>query len=139
MTKTVTRILDELENRNLLVKRNIVKPVANAASQGPMSNRSKAIKELVDTERKYVQDLEALQDYMQIVQDSGIVSLDMVHHMFLNLNALVDFQRRFLIRVETLYALPTEQQRWGKLFLSHVGISGGVTSESGLTDAGTIV
>jgi len=102
------------------MKRNVTETDALSADKGPMSNRSKVVQELVDTERKYVQDLEILQSYMNALTKSEIVSLDFIHMMFLNLNSLVDFQRRFLIKVESLNILPPDQQRWGKLFLEFV-------------------
>ncbi|RPA79294.1 hypothetical protein BJ508DRAFT_143744 [Ascobolus immersus RN42] len=117
VTKVVARILDELQARGLLMKRSVTETDALSAEKGPMSNRSKVVQELVDTERKYVQDLEVLQSYMNALTKSEIVTLDFIHMMFLNLNSLVDFQRRFLIKVESLNILPPEQQRWGKLFL----------------------
>ena len=121
MTKAVSRVLDELQARNLLLKRNDGEGDQDTTAK-PMDNRGRVVQELVDTERKYVQDLEALQDYMKTLQASEVAAPDLIHNMFLNLNSLVDFQRRFLIRVETVYAQPPEQQRWGQVMISHVGI-----------------
>ena len=78
------------------------------------------VQELVDTERKYVQDLETLQDYMRALEADEVISKDLIHILFLNLNQLVDFQRRFLIRVETQNDLRPEQQTWGALFVEYV-------------------
>lgn len=121
VTKAVSRVLDELEARNLLLKRNDGEGDQDIAAK-PMDNRGRVVQELVDTERKYVQDLEALQDYMKTLQASEVAPPDLIHNMFLNLNSLVDFQRRFLIRVETVYAQPPQQQRWGQVMISHVSI-----------------
>lgn len=44
---------------------------------------------------------------------------DLIHNLFMNLDALVDFQRRFLIRVETQNEQPPELQNWGNLFVSY--------------------
>lgn len=117
----MAKILDALQARDLLIKRDITAKELSK-EKGPMSNRSKVIAELVDTERKYVQDLEVLQSYMNALTKSEVVTLDFIHMMFLNLNALVDFQRRFLIKVESLNILPAEQQHWGKLFLEFVSL-----------------
>lgn len=106
-----------------MLKRNDRPVDQDNADKLPLDNRAKVVQELVETERKYVQDLEALQHYMQALQASDIVTSDFIHNMFLNLNSLVDFQRRFLIRVETLYDMPPEQQRWGHIMLSHVSIN----------------
>lgn len=119
MTKTVLRILDELQKKNLLLKRAEGEGDQDTTAK-PMDNRGRVVQEMVDTERKYVQDLEALQDYMKTLQASEVAPPDLIHNMFLNLNSLVDFQRRFLIRVETVYAQPPEQQRWGQVMVSHV-------------------
>lgn len=81
------------------------------------SQREHIIDELVKTERTYVQHLELLQDFKKLVEEKGIITGDAVHDVFLNLNALLDFQRRFLIRVEQTNALPAEEQNWGKLFI----------------------
>ena len=123
MTKTVSRILDELQKRKFLIQRNDGEGDQDTTAK-PMDNRGRVVQELVDTERKYVQDLEALQDYMKTLQASEVAPPDLIHNMFLNLNSLVDFQRRFLIRVETVYAQPPEQQRWGQVMVSHVGTPG---------------
>lgn len=120
MTKTVTKILDILQKRNLLLKREDAGPNSEAAVNQPLDPRARIVKELVDTERKYVQDLEILQEYSRQLEKEEIVSKDVLHNMFLNLNQLVDFQRRFLIRVETQNSLPAEQQNWGSLFVQYV-------------------
>ncbi|KAF8473362.1 hypothetical protein BDZ91DRAFT_770554 [Kalaharituber pfeilii] len=119
VTKTVSRILDELQARNLLLKRTDGEGDQDTTDTKPLDNRARVVQELVETERKYVQDLEALQDYMRTLQASEVAPPDLIHNMFLNLNSLVDFQRRFLIRVETVYAQPPEQQRWGQVMVSH--------------------
>ncbi|RPB23330.1 hypothetical protein L211DRAFT_786992 [Terfezia boudieri ATCC MYA-4762] len=118
VTKTVSRILDELQKRKFLIQRTDGEGDQDTITK-PMDNRGRVVQELVDTERKYVQDLEALQDYMKTLQASEVAPPDLIHNMFLNLNSLVDFQRRFLIRVETVYAQPPEQQRWGQVMVSH--------------------
>ena len=83
-----------------------------------MSYRDHIVKELVDTERKYVQDLENLHDLKNTLEQKGVVPGDVVHQIFLNINAILDFQRRFLIRVETTNSIPPARQGWGHLFVS---------------------
>ncbi|KAF8244253.1 hypothetical protein K440DRAFT_559152 [Wilcoxina mikolae CBS 423.85] len=119
VTKTVTKILDILRSRNLLLNRGNSDQSTETSEQKPLDNRARIVKELVDTERKYVQDLEILQDYMRCLEREEVVSKDLIHNLFLNLNQLVDFQRRFLIRVETQNDLPGEQQNWGSLFVQY--------------------
>ncbi|KAK7206137.1 hypothetical protein BZA70DRAFT_294438 [Myxozyma melibiosi] len=84
----------------------------------PSNHRSKVVQELLQTERRYVQDLERLHVYMKQLQHEEIVSADTIHFLFPNLNALVDFQRKFLVGVETNARMPQSQQRFGALFLS---------------------
>jgi cell division control protein 24 len=84
-----------------------------------MTRRDYVVSELVNTERKYVQDLETLQGFKKLVEEKGEVPGDTIHAIFLNLNALLDFQRRFLIRIETMNSLPEEQQNWGQLFTQY--------------------
>ena len=87
------------------------------ASLVKRTQKEHIIQELVQTERTYVQHLERLQEFKKLVEEKGIVSRDVVHDIFLNLNGLLDFQRRFLIRVEQINVQPEHLQNWGKLFV----------------------
>ena len=60
------------------------------------------------------------QDYKRILSESGIISHDLIWNIFINLDALVDFQRRFLIGVEAHASQPADNQRLGHLFVSMV-------------------
>ncbi len=86
-----------------------------------MSYRDHIVKELVDTERKYVQDLENLHDLKKALEQKGAVPGDILHQIFLNINAILDFQRRFLIRVETTNSMAKDTQRWGSPFCFYEG------------------
>lgn len=66
-----------------------------------------------------MQDLENLQEYKRLLEKEEIVTKDLIHNLFMNLDALVDFQRRFLIRVETQNEQPPELQNWGSLFCQY--------------------
>jgi cell division control protein 24 len=57
-----------------------------------------------------------LQDFKKAVEERGVIGGDAIHDIFHNLNALLDFQRRFLIRVEQTNLLREEDQNWGSLF-----------------------
>jgi cell division control protein 24 len=81
-----------------------------------MTYRDHIVKELVDTERKYVQDLENLHDLKTTLEHKGAIPGDIIHSIFLNINAILDFQRRFLIRVETTNSMPVAAQKWGSPF-----------------------
>ncbi len=84
-----------------------------------MSYRDYVVRELVDTERKYVQDLENLYDLKKTLEQRGIIPGDVVHNIFLNINAILDFQRKFLIRVETTNSMPQSRQEWGSPFVAN--------------------
>ncbi|KAG6832840.1 hypothetical protein H0H87_000194 [Tephrocybe sp. NHM501043] len=79
--------------------------------------RNNIIREMVETERKYVQDLEIMQKYSNALSQGNIIDQDTIHLLFPNLNKLLNFQRKFLIRFESTAELPWQSQRWGQLFL----------------------
>jgi cell division control protein 24 len=115
----VNYVLDHAEQRGHLLK---LQPYPDDEPTGPvagvtMTYRDHIVKELVDTERKYVQDLENLHDLKKTLEQKGDVPGDIVHQIFLNINAILDFQRRFLIRVETTNSMPSANQRWGHPFI----------------------
>lgn len=114
--KVVNRVLD------ILVQMGIIATDVEASEGGsdPAKKRTRRehiIAELVTSERTYVQHLEMLQSFKKLVEEKGSVTGDAVHDIFLNLNALLDFQRRFLIRVEQTNAQPPSEQNWGNLFV----------------------
>ncbi|EKG13041.1 hypothetical protein MPH_09861 [Macrophomina phaseolina MS6] len=119
VVKVVNRVLD------ILVKEGIISDdVGNGdgadsdtTTTTKRTQRQHIIDELVKTERTYVQHLELLQEFKKLVEEKGVVTGDAVHSIFLNLNALLDFQRRFLIRVEQTNAQPESEQNWGRLFV----------------------
>ena len=115
MTKCVNKVLDILQSKGLLLKH--VQQAAGFNNSEPQAttHRQKIVDEFVRTERDYVQHLETLQQFKNEVEESGAIAGDAAHDIFLNLNALLDFQRRFLIRIEQQNSLPESQQDWGKL------------------------
>ena len=118
VARVVNRVLDILVQRGLIED---IRPTASDFEQAEKgmkrTQRQHIVSELVTTERTYVRHLESLQAFKHLVEEKGIIPGDTVHDIFLNLNALLDFQRRFLIRVEQTNALPEEEQNWGKLFM----------------------
>ncbi|EJF65139.1 hypothetical protein BD309DRAFT_398754 [Dichomitus squalens] len=85
-----------------------------ASLMEPGGARANIIKELVDTERKYVQDLEVMQKYCD--EAVSYLDRDTLHLLFPGLNKLLNFQRKFLIKVESIAELPWNDQRWGLPF-----------------------
>jgi cell division control protein 24 len=115
VTNVVNRVLDEL-----VAQGKIAGAIASSDGglfTGKRTQREHIIDELVKTERTYVQHLELLQEFKKLVEEKGVISGDQVHDIFLNLNALLDFQRRFLIRVEQTNAQDPAEQNWGNLFV----------------------
>ena len=117
----VNRVLDILQERNLLYAPEYDDEDGDTTTGEPQkrTHRDHVIAELVSTERKYVQDLESLQQFKSLVQEKGVISGDVIHNIFLNLDSLLDFQRRFLIRIETVNSMPPALQNWGLLFVQN--------------------
>ncbi|CAE6495383.1 unnamed protein product [Rhizoctonia solani] len=89
---------------------------------GPMDDetfRKKHIQETLDSERKYVADLEVMHEYARELIQKNVVDADTVHHLFPGLGKLLDFGRRFLIEMEGTAQCAWEDQRWGLLFIDN--------------------
>lgn len=115
----INHVLDLAEQRNLLRQ---VQPYPEEDATQPgsqMSYRDYIVRELVDTERKYVQDLENLHDLKKALEERGLLPGDIIYSIFLNINSILDFQRRFLIRVETTNSMPQTRQEWGAPFVHY--------------------
>ena len=117
----MSRVLDILKQRGLLLRTSQDSYGSNVDDVEPRkrNKRQHIIGELVTTERDYVQHLETLQQYKNQIEQNGAIAGDAVHDIFLNLNALLDFQRRFLIRVEQQNSLDETSQNWGRLFYQY--------------------
>ncbi|KAM0215142.1 hypothetical protein ACHAQD_008468 [Fusarium lateritium] len=121
VTQVVNYVLDRAEERGYLLQA-LAHPEdapGKEANGGQMTYRDHIIRELVDTERKYVQDLENLHDLKKTLEQQGAIPGDTLHQIFLNINAILDFQRRFLIRVETTNSMTDANQRWGAPFVMY--------------------
>lgn len=118
--KMVNRVVDILEMQGQLKGPSEVSD-APATVQGTvkLTKREHILKELLETERDYVHHLQNLQALKKELEETGALTGDASHQIFLNLNNLLDFAQRFLIRMEQHYALPEEMQNWGHLFSSH--------------------
>lgn len=116
VVKTINRLLDIFEERGLLLKSSRRSETEDL--EQPSDDRAKVIRELLTTERKYVQDLEVLQNYAKALQQHDIISADTLHNLFGNLNQLVDMQRRFLICVEENVRRPADEQHFGHVFMT---------------------
>ncbi|KAI8964720.1 Pleckstrin homology domain-containing protein [Daldinia sp. FL1419] len=120
VTQIVNHVLDLAEQRGLLLQVQTYPEESGPTAPGSqMTYRDHIIQELVDTERKYVQDLENLHDLKKALEQKGVITGDIIHQIFLNINSILDFQRRFLIRVETTNSMSQDMQRWGAPFVTY--------------------
>ncbi|KAJ6558229.1 Dbl homology domain-containing protein, partial [Mycena capillaripes] len=79
--------------------------------------RNNIIRELVETERKYVGDMEIFQQYATTLSESALLPPTTIYRLFSNIAQLFTFQRKFLIGLEETYKLPWQEQRWGRHFI----------------------
>ncbi|KAK6955148.1 hypothetical protein Daesc_002779 [Daldinia eschscholtzii] len=120
VTQVLNHVLDLAEKRGLLLQVQTYPEESGPTAPGSqMTYRDHIIQELVDTERKYVQDLENLHDLKKTLEQKGVITGDVIHQIFLNINSILDFQRRFLIRVETTNSMSQDMQRWGAPFVTY--------------------
>lgn len=117
VVRTVDRLLDVLATQGRLLPQ----PERAFRADGPArtgDERFRVITELLETERKYVHDLEVLQHYAGALAQHNILPSDTIHMLFCNLHQLVDVQRRFLICVEENALRAPEEQHFGHVFRS---------------------
>lgn len=80
-------------------------------------SKSKVLRELVETERKYVYDLETLSTYKQQLLENNIISSDDLYMLFPNLDDILDFERRVLVSLEINSLVEPHYQRVGSIFV----------------------
>ncbi|KAI0874246.1 Rho guanyl nucleotide exchange factor [Hypoxylon argillaceum] len=120
--QVINHVLDIAEQRGHLLQLQPYPEDGNFEAPTPqMTYRDHVIRELVDTERKYVQDLENLHDLKKCLLDKSAIPGDTAYQIFLNLHGILDFQRRFLIRIETTNSMPQSAQQWGAPFVMNEG------------------
>jgi cell division control protein 24 len=113
----VNQVLDILVQKGILDPSYALNLNGDGLTGGQRTRRQFIVNELVTTERTYVQHLELLHAFKKLIEERGVISGDAVHDIFFNLNGLLDFQRRFLIRVEQTNILSEDEQNWGSLFV----------------------
>ncbi|KAL2368895.1 hypothetical protein RJ035_000795 [Blastomyces gilchristii] len=117
--KMVSRVLDILEMRGQLYQTSTASAVPHQGEKVKLTRKEHILKELLETERDYVHHLQNLQALKKELEETGALNGDSSHQIFLNLNNLLDFAQRFLIRMEQHNALPEDMQNWGELFIQH--------------------
>jgi cell division control protein 24 len=81
--------------------------------------RANLVRELIETERKYCQDLEVMLSYSEYLGHNNIVDADTIHRLFPALKKLADFQRKLLIQMEGTAEHELDEQNWGACFAKH--------------------
>ncbi len=87
--------------------------------EAPKSVRDLIAQDLLNSERKYVRDLESLNDLRILLHQNGVLPSETIHGIFSTLDQILEFQRRFLVRLETVLSMPPEFQRWGAPFVQY--------------------
>jgi cell division control protein 24 len=101
-------------------------PFKSAGIAPPADNRSKLLNEMLQTEKKYIDDLTHLavclltQAYQEQLVTSNLLSRDTIFRVFANLSELLAFQRKFVIAMEGTMSLGPNEHRIGDLFIANV-------------------
>ncbi|KAJ3119199.1 hypothetical protein HK100_000427 [Physocladia obscura] len=83
----------------------------------PLENRSRVLKEMIETERAYVFSMEQLKLYENELRTSRLFTKDTITLLVSNLDELLDFQRRFSVGMEVTVNLGVFEHRIGQLFI----------------------
>ncbi|ORX57240.1 hypothetical protein BCR36DRAFT_319475 [Piromyces finnis] len=123
VVKTLNNVIEKLKEKEGLPKELIPLPESLGITElnvaKPTDYRAQQIKEILETERSYVRDLELIRTYKNEAQYEGVILKDKAEKIFPEFDDLVEKQRRFLIDLESELALPVKKQRIGNLFLMH--------------------
>lgn len=121
--KVVSCVLDEIEAKGKLLPesqnpRGSETAQVHANDAMPATDeRAAVVRELLETERQYVQHLETLQAFAKLLYQKSALSADTLHNIFCNLDHVVDVQRRVLICFEENARRPLNDQHFGAVFI----------------------
>lgn len=118
VVRTVNELLNLMEAVGLLVPGTPVLDDPAVTDASPRDKHAMVAQELLESERRYVHDLETLQAYVALVISANVLPTDTVYLIFGNLDPLVDMQRRFLLRLEENALKPADSQQLGYIFHS---------------------
>lgn len=82
-----------------------------------MSKRERILEEMIASERVYVDDLARLNKFKEIMKFERLLSQKSLDAIFSNLKDLLNFQRKFMIEMESVVQSSTPD--FGNLFISH--------------------
>ncbi|KAJ7183261.1 Dbl homology domain-containing protein [Mycena filopes] len=114
---TVTALVNYLPPNVFVTPAEKIPTYVPLPSRAQDTQRNNIIRELVETERKFVQDLDHLRSYATVVAQSNLIDQETDRGLFANTIPLFQFQRKFLDGVNANAELPWQEQRWGLLFL----------------------
>jgi cell division control protein 24 len=114
----IMKVVDKLLNLQKLEATFDIDLLSSPVGEVPITDeRSKVFKEMIETERKYVKDLELLQLYKNDLEEADLLSSEQIHVLFPNITEIIDFQRRFLNGLECNINVPNKYQRIGSVFI----------------------
>lgn len=116
IVKVVSKLVD-LARAEVTDKNSVESLVSEIANLKITDERLKVFRELIQTERKYILDLELLMDYKNELQNADALSSEQLHVLFPNLSDIVDFHRRLLTGLECNIDVPSKYQRIGSIFI----------------------
>lgn len=116
IVNVVTKLVD-LTKADLTESASADSLISDLTSLKITDERSKVFRELIQTERKYVLDLELLLEYRTELQNADALSSEQLHVLFPNLSDIVDFHRRLLTGLECNINVPSKYQRIGSVFI----------------------
>ncbi|PPQ68090.1 hypothetical protein CVT25_014253 [Psilocybe cyanescens] len=102
----------------------------NGASPNPLVTdlnmnsvlRNAIIQNILETERKYVQTLDTMQEFRNALLKANLINQDLPNLLFPNLSKLLYFQQNFYSRLKLTSQLPFQEQRWGRQFFEDVNL-----------------
>ncbi|KAL2069465.1 hypothetical protein VTL71DRAFT_14144 [Oculimacula yallundae] len=120
VTRLIERVLDEAKTRVIPTSLGIDTAGSIIGPIEPQPQyRDYVVRELVETERKYIQNLEQLHNLKELIAQRGVIPGNVIHDIFLNLDDILDFGRRFLIKLEMINLQPSNEQKWGLSFAKY--------------------
>ncbi|KAJ7121833.1 Dbl homology domain-containing protein, partial [Mycena crocata] len=86
------------------------------AERSAVQRRNNIVREIVQTERQYVQKLNDMQTYATALSQSNLVDKDTIDLLFPNIAKILDLHRKLLGRFDDDAELEWHEQRWGQHF-----------------------
>ncbi|OCL13200.1 hypothetical protein AOQ84DRAFT_333018 [Glonium stellatum] len=123
VTRIIQRIIDLLHHdQNLDYESSLPIYIRDRRNQAPTLPQGYQwfVDWFVTVERTHVSELALLHSFKEHVVRNAVLSGDEVHVIFLNLDSVLDMNRRFLVAVEQLYSRSHQDVDWANLFLTWV-------------------